>query len=163
MKQIFITAALALVVAYPAFSQVSPSLEIQSNASSVDVPLISQGNGIWGISGPESFSLGGSSLTLTSVMLDADPSVHYAVSANNDVGAADSSFTPYTFTFTMPVSLASGTYSVSASAAGSLTDGGSDGVTLKPTASGPVQQAFHEQPRLHPTKRFCNIRRRGRS
>jgi hypothetical protein len=142
MRQLIALAGLALLINSEAFSETVPTLQIQSGASIVDVTLSDQGNGIWGISAPASYSLGGSSLTLDSVTLDVDPNVHYAVSANNDVNAADASFTPYTFTFTMPVSLVPGLYSVSSSAAGSLTDGGTDGVTLKPTGSGPIQQSF---------------------
>jgi hypothetical protein len=142
MKKLIVVAGLALVLNGRAYPDTLPTLEIQSGGSSIDVALSSEGNGIWGISGPEVLSVGGSSVNLTNVTLDVDPSVHYAVSANNDVNAADGTSTFWTFTFTTPVSLDPGVYSVSASAAGSLTDGGSNGVTLSPANSVPIQQSF---------------------
>jgi hypothetical protein len=124
----------------PALADTAPELVVQSGSSSLDIVLSYESNGLWGISAPATYTLGKSSFTLDAVTLDIDPSVHYAIGVTNDDSATG--FTPYTFTFTTPTVLTPGQYAVSASLAGSLTDGANDGMTLKATASGPVQQGF---------------------
>ncbi len=113
-------------------------LQVQSGTAMVDIPLSSEGNGIWGITSPASYNLGnGASFTLNSVTLNSDPNVFYGIGVTNTA----TGYTPYSFTFVTPTSLSAGLYSVSSSLAGSLTNGGSSGVTLEPTTV-PVQQSF---------------------
>jgi len=142
MKKLGILTCLSLATCLMAHAD-DPSLTIQSGIAIINVALASQGNGIWGINSPISETLSnGTSFTLTQVTLDVDPTVHYAIGVTNADGATG--YTPYTFTFTTPTTLAGGLYNVSSSLAGSLTAGGSTDVTLQPTATGTgyVQQAF---------------------
>jgi len=143
MKKLGIIACLALATASLTARADDPSLTIQSGTASVDVALASQGNGIWGINSPISETLSnGTSFTINDVELDIDPTVHYAIGVTNADGATG--YTPYTFTFTTPTTLAAGIYDVSSSLAGSLTAGASTEVTLQPPSSGTgyVQQSF---------------------
>ena len=144
MKKIpFIIISFALAAMFPAFADPAPMLQVQSGTDIVDITLSSEGNGVWGINSPASYSLGnGASFTLDTVTLNSDPNVFYGIGVTN-TATGD---TPYTFTFVTPTNLSAGQYSVSSSLAGSLTNGGSSGVTLEPTTVGsstvPVQQSF---------------------
>ncbi len=95
---------------------------------------------------PETFTVNGQTETinLTTLVYDSDPSVRFAFGVNNNDGSTG--YTPYSFTFSTPVTLAAGQYSVSSSIAGSLTkgiDGNTDPVTIElPTTGGDVLQAF---------------------
>jgi hypothetical protein len=142
MKTICLAIGLSAVLCGWAHAQSDPMLQIQSGATTLDVALTNEGDGVWTLASPASYNIDGGTLTLQSATLDSDPSVHYAFSANNPLGAADGSTTPYSMTFTLPsVNLAPGLYAVSASASGSETDGGSNGVVMSP-ASGAIQQSF---------------------
>jgi hypothetical protein len=142
MKQLGMIIGLLAGMSGAAIAQSGPSLEIWSGSQSTSVALPSQGNGTWGFtqspSDPLTFSLNGSSISLSWVTLESDPTVSYGLGVTNN----SSSTMPYTFTFVTPTVLAPGQYAVSASVSGSLTDGGSDGVTVSPPASGAIQQSF---------------------
>jgi len=140
MKNFGILACLVFATGLIARADNVPTLTVDCGADCMAISLTSEGNNVWGIASPTTYTLAnGASFTLNNVTLDMDPSVHYAIGVTNADGATG--FTPYTFTFTTPTTLAAGLYSVSSSLAGSLTDGESNGVTLQPV-SGAVQQAF---------------------
>ena len=140
MQKLAILAALVLVTSLIARAGDVPTLTVDCGADCMHIDLISQGNGIWEITSPATYTLSnGGSFTLNDVTFDMDPIVHYGIGVTNPNGATG--FTAYTFTFTAPATLAAGSYSVSSSLGGSLTVGESNDVTLQPV-SGAVQQAF---------------------
>jgi hypothetical protein len=143
MKRCAAILCLVLATGSAALAGETPSLEVQSGSATLDIQLISEGGNIWTLdpNASSSFTLSnGASFTLNQVLLDIDPSVHYAIGVTNTDGSP--AFTPYTFTFLTPTTLTPGLYTVSSSLGGSLTDGGSNGVTLQPGPSGFVQQSF---------------------
>jgi hypothetical protein len=76
------------------------------------------------------------SFTISSARLDPDPSIAYALSVT-DFGAAST----FSFLFGTPIVSTGSPNLVSAGLAGTLTDGGSDGVTITPMPMEPKIQA----------------------
>ena len=148
MKKLGTIILLAVATCLPVFAQ-SPVLEIQSGSDTYWVSnFVLDPNDPSGQTYQLSHNMvetlpNGQKFTLLAAdtFIDTDPKVQYGVGVTN--GDTATGFTPYTFTFTTSAALTAGLYNVHASLSGSLTDGGSNGSTLEPSAVFPfVQQSL---------------------
>jgi hypothetical protein len=142
MKKSLIFLGLGLACCAPLFAQSAPTLEFSAGGDSASVQLTPESNGTWGIAPGTQVALSnGATLTLNSLVVDADPYVFYSYSLTNTSSSIDYD----TITIpNVPATLNPGAYTVSSSLGISLTDENpSGGVSVSPPSSpGAIQKGL---------------------